>query len=93
MTPVVPIESTFTLVSTYETAATRVPTAVSGSAGPTAAPDAYTFSYGGVLTTLTGTDLANVYSSLTANGSPTGQSRLASNPTNLDVSIATCMRE
>ncbi|CAO1631861.1 unnamed protein product [Jaminaea pallidilutea] len=84
-TPVFTPASTFTPTSTFNMAGSRTPTAISGP-GPSVTTPSYTFSYDNVLSTVPGTPLSNVYSSLAANGTPTAQTNgLAPDPTNLQL--------
>ena len=87
-TPRVVPEQTFTPTTTYESAGSRTPTVVAGSVGPSALTDAYTFSYNAPVSSLTGTGVSNLLSSLAAKGQPTTQgAALAPNPSGLQVSL------
>ncbi|CEH15004.1 hypothetical protein CBOM_02810 [Ceraceosorus bombacis] len=66
----VTLPATFTPVTTFESAGSRTPTTISGiGPSPTSAP--YTFVYSAPVSSLTGTGLSNLFSSLAANGQPT----------------------
>lgn len=79
--------TTFTPTTTFNQAGSRTPTSVVG-VGPSLTTNSYTFSYDIPLSTVSGTDLANLYSSLAANNSPTAAtSALTPNPSNLQVSL------
>ncbi|PWO01326.1 hypothetical protein FA09DRAFT_335943 [Tilletiopsis washingtonensis] len=85
-TPRVVPEQTFTPTTTYESAGSRTPTVVAGSVGPSALTDAYTFSYNAPVSSLTGTGVSNLLSSLAAKGQPTTQgAALAPNPSGLQI--------
>ncbi|CAO1629805.1 unnamed protein product [Sympodiomycopsis kandeliae] len=87
-TPVFTPQQTFTPATTYNSAGSRTPTSINGP-GPSITPASYTFSYDEPLSSVQGTPLSNLYSSLAANGTPTAATDpLFPDPSNLQIVAA-----
>lgn len=70
-TPFFSVSPTYTITSTFPSAGSTTPTAVSGTAGPSPATGSYVYSYAAPVSSLSGVVPSSLFSSLAANGLPT----------------------